>query len=96
MFTIDLAPALRRGGARWFPPVARYNREETVVVRPLSFSWCEPHHARPIVADRTAGGQAMDGATYVLLSGTLTFGVPLALALRELIELKRRSHVQKT
>ena len=32
----------------------------------------------------------MDGATYVLLSGTLTFGVPLALALRELLELKRR------
>jgi hypothetical protein len=32
----------------------------------------------------------MDGAVYVVLSGALTFGVPLALAVRELIELKRR------
>ena len=32
----------------------------------------------------------MDGTAYVVLSGALTFGVPLALAVRELIELKRR------
>lgn len=32
----------------------------------------------------------MDGTTFVLLSGTITFGVPLALAVRELFELKRR------
>lgn len=32
----------------------------------------------------------MDGAAYVLLSGTLTFGVPIVLAVRQLIALKRR------
>jgi hypothetical protein len=32
----------------------------------------------------------MDGTAFVVLSGALTFGVPLALALRELFELKRR------
>lgn len=32
----------------------------------------------------------MDGAAYVMLSGALTFGVPLALAVRELLELRRR------
>lgn len=32
----------------------------------------------------------MDGAVYVMLSGALTFGVPLGLAIRELIALKRR------
>jgi len=32
----------------------------------------------------------MDGTVYIVLSGALTFGVPLALAVRELIELKRR------
>jgi len=32
----------------------------------------------------------MDGAAYVMLSGALTFGVPLALAVRELLDLKRR------
>lgn len=34
----------------------------------------------------------MEGTTFVVLSGTLTFGVPLALALRELFELKRRGN----
>ncbi|GAC1345002.1 MAG: hypothetical protein NVSMB18_23810 [Acetobacteraceae bacterium] len=33
---------------------------------------------------------AMNGTMYVVLSGALTFGVPLALAVRELIELRRR------
>lgn len=32
----------------------------------------------------------MDGTTFVLLSGTLTVGVPLVLAVRELLELRRR------
>ncbi len=32
----------------------------------------------------------MDGTAFVVLSGTLTFGVPLVLAMRELFELKRR------
>ncbi len=32
----------------------------------------------------------MDGTTFVLLSGALTVGVPLVLAVRELIELRRR------
>lgn len=32
----------------------------------------------------------MDGTVLVVLSVGLTFGVPLALAVRELIELKRR------
>ena len=32
----------------------------------------------------------MDGTAFVVLSGVLTFGVPLALAVRELIEMKRR------
>ena len=32
----------------------------------------------------------MDGTTFVLLSGTLTVGVPLVLAMRELFELRRR------
>jgi hypothetical protein len=32
----------------------------------------------------------MDGAAYVMLSGALTFGIPLALAVRELIVLRRR------
>ena len=32
----------------------------------------------------------MDGTVQVLLSGALTFGVPLAIAVRELIILKRR------
>ena len=32
----------------------------------------------------------MEGATFVLLSGAVTIGVPLALAVRELIELRRR------
>ena len=32
----------------------------------------------------------MDGTTFVVLSGALTFGVPLVLAMRELFELKRR------
>ncbi len=32
----------------------------------------------------------MDGTAFVVLSGTLTFGIPLALAMRELYELKRR------
>ena len=33
----------------------------------------------------------MDGTAFVVLSGALTFGVPLVLAVRELIDLKRRS-----
>lgn len=32
----------------------------------------------------------MDGTAFVVLSGALTFGVPLVLAMRELFELKRR------
>ncbi len=32
----------------------------------------------------------MNGTAFVLLSGTLTFGVPLLLAVRELYVLKRR------
>lgn len=32
----------------------------------------------------------MDGTAFVVLSGTLTFGVPLVLAMRELFELKRK------
>ena len=32
----------------------------------------------------------MNGTAFVLLSGTLTFGIPLMLAVRELYELKRR------
>ena len=32
----------------------------------------------------------MDGTVYVVLSGVLTFGVPLALAVRELLEMRRR------
>lgn len=32
----------------------------------------------------------MDGTTFVLLSGTLTVGVPLVLAVRELLDLRRR------
>ncbi len=32
----------------------------------------------------------MDGTAFVVLSGALTFGVPLALVVRELIVLKRR------
>lgn len=38
------------------------------------------------------GGGAMDGTAFVVLSGTLTFGVPLVLAMRELLELKRRGN----
>ena len=34
----------------------------------------------------------MDGTAFVLLSGTLTFGVPLVLAMRELYDLKRRDN----
>ncbi len=34
----------------------------------------------------------MDGTAFVVLSGTLTFGVPLVLAMRELLELKRRGN----
>lgn len=33
----------------------------------------------------------MDGTVYVVLSGAVTFGVPLALAVRELIDLRRRN-----
>lgn len=32
----------------------------------------------------------MTGSTFVLLSGALTFGVPLALAVNELVALRRR------
>lgn len=32
----------------------------------------------------------MNGTAFVVLSGALTFGVPLVLAMRELFELKRR------
>jgi hypothetical protein len=32
----------------------------------------------------------MDGTVYVVLSGALTFGVPLVLAVRELLDLRRR------
>ncbi len=32
----------------------------------------------------------MDGGTFIVLSGALTFGVPLALAVRELMVLRRR------
>ena len=32
----------------------------------------------------------MNGTAFVMLSATLTFGIPLLLALRELYELKRR------
>ena len=32
----------------------------------------------------------MDGTAFVVLSGALTFGVPLVVAMRELFELKRR------
>lgn len=32
----------------------------------------------------------MNGTAFVLLSGALTFGIPLLLAIRELYELKRR------
>ena len=34
----------------------------------------------------------MDGTAFVVLSGTLTFGIPLVLAMRELYELKRRDN----
>lgn len=32
----------------------------------------------------------MNGTAFVVLSGTLTFGIPLLLAIRELFELRRR------
>lgn len=32
----------------------------------------------------------MNGTAFVLLSGALTFGIPLVLAIRELYELRRR------
>lgn len=32
----------------------------------------------------------MEGTTFVLLSGAVTVGVPLALAVRELLDLRRR------
>src|SRR5689334_10523699 len=34
----------------------------------------------------------MDGTVYVVLSGALTFGIPLVLAVRELLDLKRRDN----
>jgi len=34
----------------------------------------------------------MDGTVYVVLSGAVTFGVPLVLAVRELLDLKRRDN----
>lgn len=32
----------------------------------------------------------MEGTTFVLLSGVVTIGVPMALAVRELLEMRRR------